>query len=158
MPLDAVDRDGAVELDPVAGRLARVVADAAVDGRQRVVGRQLSPRLLLAPGLDEGEPGLDVLARGAADVARRQQVDVDGTLLADRPDRVRPRPSGAGGVRSRSASGHGRLLYPSGLRVRCVLPIVVTPGRRPEWRSAKPAAATPAAVAETARTGRPPCI
>ena len=38
-PLDRVDRDRAVELGAVAGGLARVVADPAVDRRERVVGR-----------------------------------------------------------------------------------------------------------------------
>ena len=46
-PLDGVDADGAVEVLAIAVVLARVIADAAVDGGQRIV-------------LDQGEPGLAV--------------------------------------------------------------------------------------------------
>ena len=82
--LDRVDRDGAVEAGAVADALARVVADPPVDRGQRVVGDELAPRLLVPAGLRVRQPGLDVLAGRAAGVARRQQVDVDGTALADR--------------------------------------------------------------------------
>ena len=44
-PLDPVDRDGTVELEPVAGGFARVVADPAVDGGERVVDGQRRARL-----------------------------------------------------------------------------------------------------------------
>ena len=79
-PLDRVDRDGAVEQRPVAGVLARVVADAPVDGGERVVGDDRAPRVLEPPRLDVSQPGLDVLARRAGDVARRQEVDVHRLL------------------------------------------------------------------------------
>lgn len=58
-PFDPVDRDGAVELDAVAGGFARVVAHPPVDGGERVVEGQLAPRGLRVPTLDEGEPRLD---------------------------------------------------------------------------------------------------
>ena len=83
-PLDRVNRDGAVEAGPVADALARVVADPAVDRRHRVVGGQLPPRAFMVTGLGVRQPRLDVLTRRAAGVARRQQVEVDGALLADR--------------------------------------------------------------------------
>jgi hypothetical protein len=83
--LDRMDRDRAVELGAIADALARVVADAAVDRRQRVVRDELAPGVLVPAGLHVREPGLDVLARRAAGVARRQQVDVDGPALAHRP-------------------------------------------------------------------------
>ena len=70
--LDPVDRDRPVELEPVAGGFARVVADPAVDGGERVVDRELAPGALVVPGLDQRQPGLDVLARGAAGVARAE--------------------------------------------------------------------------------------
>ena len=84
-PLDRVNRDGAVQAGPVADALARVVADPAVDRRHRIVRGQLPPRSLVVTGLGVRQPGLDVLPGRAAGVARRQQVDVDGALLADRP-------------------------------------------------------------------------
>ena len=83
-PLDRVDRDGAVEIGAVADALARVVADPPVDRGQRIVGDELTPRLLVPARLSVREPGLDVLAGRAAGVARRQQVDVDGSALPDR--------------------------------------------------------------------------
>ena len=50
-PLDRVDRDGAVEVGAVADALARVVTDPPVDRRERIVGHQLAPRLLVATRL-----------------------------------------------------------------------------------------------------------
>ena len=82
--LRRMDGDGAVELGPVAAGLARVVADPAVDRRQRVVPDQLPPGLLVPAGLQVREPGLDVLAGGTGGVARRKQVDVDRTGLPGR--------------------------------------------------------------------------
>ena len=83
-PLDRMDRDGAVEIGAVADALARVVADPPVDRGQRIVGDELTPRLLVPARLGVREPGLDVLAGRAAGIARRQQIDVDGSALADR--------------------------------------------------------------------------
>ena len=77
-PLDRVDRNGAVELGAVADALARVVTDPTVDRRQRIVRDELTPCLLMPARLRVRQPGLDVLAGGAAGVARRKQVDVDG--------------------------------------------------------------------------------
>ena len=74
--LDAVDAHGLVEFAAVAGGLAGVVADAAHDGGQRVVLDELAPRRLVVAGLGVVEPLLDVLARRAGVVARRQAVDV----------------------------------------------------------------------------------
>ncbi len=79
-----MDRDRAVELGAVAARFARVVADASVDRRERVVGHQATPRQLVLAGLDVGQPRLDVLAGRTGRVARRQQIDVDGSLASDR--------------------------------------------------------------------------
>ena len=66
-------------------RLARVIADPSVDRRKRVVGDQESPSLLVLADPGVAEPALDVLAGRACVVARWQQVDVDGTALADGP-------------------------------------------------------------------------
>ena len=82
-PLDRVNRNGAVELGTVADALARVVADPPVNRRERVVGHQLTPRLLVATRLRVRQPGLDVLSGRAAGVARGQQVDVDRPVLAN---------------------------------------------------------------------------
>jgi hypothetical protein len=83
--LHGVDADRAVEVRAVAAVLARVVADPAVHRRHRVVRDQDPPRLLEAPALRRGEPGLDVLARRAGVVARRQEVDIDRPLGPERP-------------------------------------------------------------------------
>ena len=83
-PLDRMDRDGAVEVGAVADALARVVADPPVDRGERIVRDELTPRLLVPARLGVRQPGLDVLAGRAAGVARRQQVDVDGSALSDR--------------------------------------------------------------------------
>ncbi len=81
-PLDTVNRNGAIEAGAVAGALAGVVTHPAVDRGHRIVADQLPPRPFMIPRLGVGQPGLDVLPGRAACVARRQQVDVDGTLLA----------------------------------------------------------------------------
>ena len=84
-PLHRMDRNGAVQLGPVAGGLAGVVADPPVDRGQRVVGDKLPPGLLVLAGLRMGQPRLDVLPGRAAGVARGQQVQVDRPPLAHRP-------------------------------------------------------------------------
>ena len=66
-----------VELGPIAARLARMIADATVHGRQRVVAQDRLPGLAVLAGLRQIEPGLHVLAGRAGVVAGRQQVDID---------------------------------------------------------------------------------
>jgi alkylation response protein AidB-like acyl-CoA dehydrogenase len=89
MALDRMDRDCSVELRAVAGGFARVVADATVDGRERVVVREHPPGLLVLADPGVRQPALDVLARRAGVVARGQQVDIHRTL---RPHRARTQP------------------------------------------------------------------
>ena len=86
--LDGVDADGRVELGAVAARFAGVVADAAVHSGQWVVTDEVLPGFFVALCLREGEPALDVLARGARVVARRQEIDVDGPAHDRRLHRV----------------------------------------------------------------------
>jgi hypothetical protein len=76
--LDGVDADRAVEPLAVAGRLARVVADAAVDGRERVGLEDGLPRLAVAAGLREGQPRLDRLAPPGRRACTAAQVEIDG--------------------------------------------------------------------------------
>ena len=83
--LDGVDRDRAVEGGAVADALTRVVTDASVNRGERVVRDELPPRLLVLSVLRVRQPGLDVLARRAAGVARRQEVDVERPALSNRP-------------------------------------------------------------------------
>ena len=99
-PLDGVDADRLVDVLAVAGVLARVIADAAVHGRHRVVADDDLPGLAVAAGLRLGEPGLHVLAGRAGVVAGRQAVDVERAL---RPDGRSGR-SGGGVLRF---GGHG---------------------------------------------------
>ena len=79
-PLDRIDPDRLVDLGAVAGRLARMIADAAHDRRQRIVGGERTPGGLVVAGFRVSEPALNVLARRAGGVAGRQAVDVDGPL------------------------------------------------------------------------------
>src|SRR5678815_4889795 len=71
-----------VEELPVARALAGVIAGPAVRAGQRVLLHVLLPGLLVAPRLREVEPCLDVLARRARVVARRQQADEKRPLPA----------------------------------------------------------------------------
>ena len=103
-PLDRVDADGLVELAPVTGRLARVVADAPHHGRERVVGDELAPCRRVVPGLGEVEPALDVLRGRAGAVAGRQVAHVLGSLRAPGSGVVGPR--GAHIERDRERSVH----------------------------------------------------
>src|SRR5665811_1862871 len=75
---------GLIEVGAVASVLARVVADTSVDRRERVVHDELAPRQFLLTGLDQSEPFLDVLARGAGVVARREQIHVHRHAGTDR--------------------------------------------------------------------------
>ena len=84
--LDGVNGHCAVEVGAVAGHLAGVVADTTVDGREGVVGSELTPCLLLLMSLDETQPFLDVLARRATGITRREHVEVDGSAGAGRGD------------------------------------------------------------------------
>jgi hypothetical protein len=81
---DRMDADAAVEPGAVAGVLARVIADAPVHRRQRVVADERFPGGAKLAGLGEREPSPDVLARRAGVVAGRQQIDIDGPPRAER--------------------------------------------------------------------------
>jgi hypothetical protein len=88
--LHRMDRHRAVHERPVADALTRVVADPAVNRRERVVGDELPPRLLVIPCLHVRQPRLDVLPSRTARVARRQQVDVQRLAFALRPSTRMP--------------------------------------------------------------------
>ena len=76
-PLDRMDADRFVNLLAVAHLLARVIADAAMDRRHRIVADDDVPGLAVVASLRLGEPGLDVFAGRAGVVARRQAVHID---------------------------------------------------------------------------------
>ena len=82
--LDCVDADGAVRDDPVAGGLARVIADTTMDRRHRIIADELSPGAFEIAGLGQCEPGLDIFAGRAGIVTRWQQVHVLGTPRTQR--------------------------------------------------------------------------
>jgi hypothetical protein len=133
-PLDPVDGHGAVEIGTVARGFAGVVADPPVDGGEGVVERQPAPGGLGVAALDQGQPRLDVLARGTARVARRQEVDVDGPLRADGP---RPGPAlthrrERGEVAIFSGHGHLLLVPPREDRTTAILRRVVDECRTEE--------------------------
>ena len=77
------------------GALARVIADATVHCRERIVSYQSLPCSTELALLCQGEPGLDVFSCRARVVARRQQIHVHrppsaegpGTFLARQIDR-----------------------------------------------------------------------
>ena len=79
-PLDGVNAYGSVERGAVAARLARVIANAAVDGRQRVIGYQPFPGGFEVAGLGESEPALNIFAGRARHVARRQLIEIHRAL------------------------------------------------------------------------------
>ena len=86
--LDRVNAHAAVEVYAIAARFARVIADASVNGRERVVADQRFPGLLEAARLRMREPGLDVLAGRARVIAGRQQIHIHRVTAADRPDHL----------------------------------------------------------------------
>jgi hypothetical protein len=67
--LDGVDADRGIELAPIAGGFAGVVADPAMNTRHRVVLGQTLPSLLETARLRVRQPSLDVLARRTGVVA-----------------------------------------------------------------------------------------
>ena len=75
--LDRMDADRFVNVLAVARVLARVIADAAMHRRHRIVADDEVPGLTVPAGLRLGEPGLDVFASRAGVVAGRQAVDVN---------------------------------------------------------------------------------
>ncbi len=82
--LDGVDAHLLVGEGAVAGVLAGVVADPAVDRRKRVVLDQGLPGGLIVAGLGQRQPALDVLASRAGVVARRQEIHINRTARAKR--------------------------------------------------------------------------
>ncbi len=90
MPLDGVDGHRAVHEPAVAHGFARVIANPAVDGGEGVVLGELMPGAMGVAGLGERQPGLDVLTGGAAGVAGREQIDIDGPLRAHRAGAFAP--------------------------------------------------------------------
>ena len=77
--------------------------------RQRVVGDQSPPRLLVTAGLDVRQPGLDVLTGRTPSVARRQQVHVHRAPTPDRPGPPRPCTKSGSEVRSRQVTSRLRV-------------------------------------------------
>ena len=87
---DCVNADGTVEILAITARFARVIADPAMHARQWVVPNERLPGLSKLGGLGEPQPGLDVLAGRAGDIARRQQIDIDRPLGPHRPRALLP--------------------------------------------------------------------
>jgi hypothetical protein len=77
--LHGVNGHGTIEVGAVTGHFAGVVADTTVDGREGVVGGQLTPCLLFFVGLDEAQPLLNVFAGWAASITGRKHVEVYGS-------------------------------------------------------------------------------
>ena len=71
-----------VELGPVAGILAGVIAGAPHDRRQRVIGDEGFPGSTVIALLGVVEPALDILAGRAGVIARWQAIGVNRALAA----------------------------------------------------------------------------
>ena len=105
--LHGMDAHRRVELGPVAGRFAGMIADPPHDRRQGIVLHQALPGggIIAALGLEE--PFLDVLPGRAGVVAGRQPVDIDRPLGAPRTGVVLQARSGIEG----DGEGQGRVLH-----------------------------------------------
>ncbi|MNK95149.1 hypothetical protein D3C87_1153740 [compost metagenome] len=79
-----MDGDGIVHLGAVAGTLAGVIADPAMDGGQGVLFDQGLPGRLEAARFGEGKPGLDILTGRTGVIAGGQGRLPDGQPGADR--------------------------------------------------------------------------
>src|SRR6476469_5724538 len=79
-----MDGHRTVEICSVADGFTWVVAHPAVDGGAWVVLDELTPRGFVATGGGVRQPGLDILSGGASSIARRHQIDVDRSALANR--------------------------------------------------------------------------
>jgi hypothetical protein len=82
--LDGVDADTGVEFAAIAGGLARVVADAAVDGGEGVGQGQHGPGFAVATGLRMFEPALNRFTCRTGVIARGEEVLVDRSPAPDR--------------------------------------------------------------------------
>jgi len=83
---DGVDADGGIELAPIAGAFAGMVAHPTVDGWHRIVLGQALPGFLEPACLCVGQPSLNIFARRTGIIACGQQIDVDRPLDALRAD------------------------------------------------------------------------
>ncbi len=75
-PFDGVDRDRLVELPAVARALARMITHAAHQRGERILLHERAPRGFVIAAFRVVEPALDVFARRADLIARRQAVEV----------------------------------------------------------------------------------
>ena len=69
----------------VADGFTRVIAHPSMYRGKRIVRNKLTPSLLVPAGGGMGKPGLNVLPGRATGITGRQQIDVDGSVLAHRP-------------------------------------------------------------------------
>src|SRR4029453_9173790 len=74
---DRIDADRLVDLGPIAGSFTRMIAHSSHHRRQRIVLCEDAPRGFVITGFGMGQPALNVLARGASVIARRQPVHID---------------------------------------------------------------------------------
>jgi hypothetical protein len=76
----------------VTDRFTRVITHPAVDCGERVVRDELTPRRFVSPCGGVRQPGLDILPGWTSGIARRQQVEVDGSALTHWPAEKMPVP------------------------------------------------------------------
>ena len=77
--LDRIDADGFIDLRPVTGALAGVIADPPHHGGHRVVLRELAPGTFVVARFRVVEPRLNIFTGRAGMIARRQAVHIDRT-------------------------------------------------------------------------------
>jgi hypothetical protein len=75
--LDRIDADRLIDLGAIAGRFTRMIADSPHNGRQRIVLCEDAPRGFVIARFGMGQPALNVLARRAGVIARRQQIHIE---------------------------------------------------------------------------------
>jgi hypothetical protein len=75
--LDRIDADRLVDLGAITGGFTRMIADPPHHGRQRIVLCEKAPRGFVIAGFGMGQPSLNVFARRAGVIARRQPVHID---------------------------------------------------------------------------------
>src|SRR5450631_16123 len=78
-PLDRIDADRFVDLRPIAGALAGVIADPPHHRGHRVVLCELAPCAFVVARFRVVEPRLDVFAGWTGMIARRQAIHIDRT-------------------------------------------------------------------------------
>jgi hypothetical protein len=83
-----MNRHRRIQTRPITHRLTRVITHPPMNSRERIIRRQLPPRLLIPTRRRMRQPPLNILPRRTPHIARRQQIHIHRPTLTHRP---RPR-------------------------------------------------------------------